>query len=594
MTSHVLAAVAWPYANGPRHIGHVSGFGVPSDVFSRYQRMAGKNVLMVSGTDEHGTAIQVQADKEGLTPRQTADKYHGVIARDLQNLGLTYDLYTRTTTRNHAAVVQELFRALHANGYIVAKTQLGAMSPSTGRTLPDRYIEGTCPHCGYDGARGDQCDNCGRQLDPIELKNPRSRINGETPQFIESEHLFLDLPALSEALGSWLETRHDWRPNVLKYSANLISELRARPVTRDLDWGIPIPVDGWKDQSMKRIYVWFDAVVGYLSASIEWARRSGDPEAWREWWTNPDAASYYFMGKDNITFHSVIWPAMLLGANGQGSRGGTPSAFGTLQLPTEIVSSEYLTQSGSKFSTSRSTVLYVGDFLAEYGPDALRYFISVAGPESQDADFTWDEFVRRTNTELVNEWGNLVNRSISMAHRQVGTIPTAGTLTDSDATLLAASAGAFTTVGTLLERCRFKAAISESMRIVSLANKYLSEQEPWKLKDDTARRDTVLNTALQVVSDANTMLTPFLPHASQKIHEALGGTGVWAAQPDLVEVDEEGGPSYPVLTGDYTAQQAHWGSTTLPVGRPLAKPSPLFTKLDDTLGETGPSWAPIG
>jgi methionyl-tRNA synthetase len=594
MTSHVLAAVAWPYANGPRHIGHVSGFGVPSDVFSRYQRMVGKNVLMVSGTDEHGTAIQVQADKEGLTPRQTADKYHGVIARDLQNLGLTYDLYTRTTTRNHATVVQELFRALHANGYIVAKTQLGAISPSTGRTLPDRYIEGTCPHCGYDGARGDQCDNCGRQLDPIELKNPRSRINGETPQFIDSEHLFLDLPALSEALGSWLETRHDWRPNVLKYSANLISELRARPVTRDLDWGIPIPVEGWTDQSMKRIYVWFDAVVGYLSASIEWARRSGNPEAWRDWWTNPDAASYYFMGKDNITFHSVIWPAMLLGANGQGARGGTPSAFGTLQLPTEIVSSEYLTMSGSKFSTSRSTVLYVGDFLSEYGPDALRYFISVAGPESQDADFTWDEFVRRTNTELVNEWGNLVNRSISMAHKNVGTIPTPGTLTDSDATLLAASAGAFTTVGNLLERCRFKAAISESMRVVSLANKYLSEQEPWKLKDDTSRRDTVLNTALQVVSDANTMLTPFLPHASQKIHEALGGTGVWAAQPDLVEVDEEGGPSYPVLTGDYTAQQARWASTPLPVGRPLVKPSPLFTKLEDTLGETGPSWAPIG
>jgi methionyl-tRNA synthetase len=594
MTSQVLAAVAWPYANGPRHIGHVSGFGVPSDVFSRYQRMVGKNVLMVSGTDEHGTAIQVQADKEGLTPRQTADKYHGVIARDLQNLGLTYDLYTRTTTKNHAAVVQELFRALHANGYIVAKTQLGAISPSTGRTLPDRYIEGTCPHCGYDGARGDQCDNCGRQLDPIELKNPRSRINGETPQFIETEHLFLDLPALSEALGSWLETRRDWRPNVLKYSTNLISELRARPVTRDLDWGIPIPVDGWDTQSMKRIYVWFDAVVGYLSASIEWARRSGNPEAWRDWWTNPDASSYYFMGKDNITFHSVIWPAMLLGANGQGARGGTPSAFGTLSLPTEIVSSEYLTMSGSKFSTSRSTVLYVGDFLAEYGPDALRYFISVAGPESQDADFTWDEFLRRTNTELVNEWGNLVNRSISMAHKNVGTIPAAGTLTDSDATLLAASAGAFTTVGNLLERCRFKAAITESMRIVSLANKYLSEQEPWKLKDDTVRRDTVLNTALQVVSDANTMLTPFLPHASQKIHEALGGTGVWAAQPDLVEVDEEGGPSYPVLTGDYTAQQARWTSTPLPVGRTLAKPSPLFTKLDDTLGETGPSWAPIG
>ena len=594
MTSHVLAAVAWPYANGPRHIGHVSGFGVPSDVFSRYQRMAGKNVLMVSGTDEHGTAIQVQADKEGLTPRQTADKYHGVISRDLANLGLTYDLYTRTTTRNHAAVVQELFRALHANGYIIAKTQLGAMSPSTGRTLPDRYIEGTCPHCGYDGARGDQCDNCGRQLDPIELKNPRSRINGETPRFVETEHLFLDLPALSEALGSWLETRRDWRPNVLKYSANLISELRPRPVTRDLEWGIPIPVEGWEDQSMKRIYVWFDAVVGYLSASIEWARRTGNPEAWREWWQNPEAVSYYFMGKDNITFHSVIWPAMLLGANGQGARGGTPSAFGTLELPTEIVSSEYLTMSGSKFSTSRSTVLYVGDFLSEYGPDALRYFIAVAGPESQDADFTWDEFVRRTNTELVNEWGNLVNRSISMAHKNNGAIPTPGTLSDADTALLAASTGAFATVGSLLERCRFKAAVTESMRIVSLANKYLSDQEPWKLKDDPVRRDTVLHTALQVVSDANTMLTPFLPHASQRIHEALGGTGVWAAQPSLVEVDEEGGPSYPVLTGDYTAQQARWTSTPLPVGRPLVKPTPLFTKLDETLAETGPSWAPIG
>ncbi len=485
---------------------------------------------------------------------------------------------------------------MHANGYMVEQTTSGAISPSTGRTLPDRYIEGTCPICGYAEARGDQCDNCGNQLDATELLNPHSKINGETPEFVETQHFFLDLPALAEALGEWLDGREasgTWRPNVIKFSQNILKDIRPRAMTRDIDWGIPIPLDGWRDQP-KRLYVWFDAVIGYLSASIEWARRQGNPEAWREWWLNPDAASFYFMGKDNITFHSVVWPAMLLGANGQGARGGTPSSFGTLQLPTEIVSSEYLTMSGSKFSTSRSTVLYVGDFLAEYGPDALRYFISVAGPESQDADFTWDEFVRRTNTELVNEWGNLVNRSISMAHKGVGAIPTPGTLTDSDATLLAASAGAFTTVGNLLERCRFKAAISESMRVVSLANKYLSEQEPWKLKDDLSRRDTVLHTALQVVSDANTMLTPFLPHASQQIHEALGGTGVWAAQPDLVEVDEEGGPSYPVLTGDYTAQQARWTSTPLPAGRPLAKPSPLFTKLDETLGETGPSWAPIG
>ena len=593
MNKHVLAAVAWPYANGPRHIGHVSGFGVPSDVFSRYQRMIGNDVLMVSGTDEHGTAIQVQADKEGLTPRETADKYHQVIASDLQHLGLTYDLYTRTTTRNHYAVVSELFRALHANGYVVARTQLGAISPSTGRTLPDRYIEGTCPVCGYDGARGDQCDNCGRQLDPADLLRPRSRINGEVPVFAETEHFFLDLPALAESLGSWLQTRRDWRPNVLKYSQNLISEIRPRPVTRDLDWGVPIPVDGWVDNPMKRIYVWFDAVTGYLSASVEWARRSGDPDAWRKWWQNPDAASYYFMGKDNITFHSVIWPSMLLGANGQGDRGGTPSAFGVLDLPTEIVSSEYLTMSGSKLATSRGHTIYVGDFLREFGPDALRYFIAVAGPENQDTDFTWDEFVRRTNFELANEWGNLVNRSVSMAHKNVGAVPRPGTLTDTDAALLAASKQGFATVGALLDRCRFKQAIGEAMRVVSLANKYLSDSEPWKLKNDPERRDTVLHTALQVVSDANTLLTPFLPHSAQKVHGALGGTGVWAAQPQLVTVDEEGGPSYPVLQGDYGVQQARWESIPIEAGRPLVKPTPLFAKLDEKLGQTGPDWAPI-
>ncbi|MDR1807789.1 MAG: methionine--tRNA ligase [Propionibacteriaceae bacterium] len=591
--SKILAAVAWPYANGPRHIGHVSGFGVPSDVFARYQRMAGNDVLMVSGSDEHGTAIQVQADKEGLTPQQTADKYHRVIVGDLQGLGLTYDLYTRTTTKNHEAVTQELFRALVANGYVVPQVQLGAISPSTGRTLADRYIEGTCPICGYDGARGDQCDNCGQQLDPVDLINPRSRINGETPQFVETEHFFLDLPALSGALGRWLDTRTDWRPNVMNFSLQLLKELRPRAITRDLDWGIRIPVDGWSDNPMKSIYVWFDAVIGYLSASVEWARRSGEPEAWREWWQNPAARSYYFMGKDNITFHSVIWPGILLGANGQGDRGGRPSAFGPLDLPTEIVSSEFLTMSGSKFSTSRNTVIYVGDFLRDFGPDLLRYFIAVAGPENQDADFTWAEFVRRTNTELNDGWGNLVNRSVNMAVKYNGAIPAPGTLTDLDVALRDASAAAFATVGEALGRARFKDAIGEAMRLVGLANKYLSDAEPWKLKADPARRDTVLHTALQVVSDCNTLLTPFLPHSAQRVFEQLGGQGVWAAQPEIREVSEDGSADYPVLTGDYTAQQATWRSLPIVPGTPLLKPTPVFSKLDESLGETGPEWAPV-
>lgn len=548
---------------------------------------------MVSGTDEHGTAIQVKAEGEGLTARETADKYHRVIVEDLQGLGLSYDLYTRTTTLNHAAVVQALFRALYDNGYMVAHKQLGAISPSTGRTLADRYIEGTCPLCGDDGARGDQCDSCGNQLDPIDLINPRSRVNGEVPTFVETEHFFLDLPALADALQEWLGTRTDWRPNVIRFSTEFAKDLRPRAVTRDLDWGVRIPIDGWEDADMKRLYVWFDAVTGYLSATVEWARRVGRPDAWQDWWTNGGAESYYFMGKDNITFHTVIWPGMLIGANGGGAQGGNPSPFGVLDLPTEIVSSEFLTMSGSKFSSSRNKVIYVRDFLAEFGPDALRYYISVAGPENQDTDFTWAEFVRRVNFELANEWGNLVNRSVSMAHKNVGAIPAAGELTDEDKALLAASTAAFSTVGDLLERARFKQAISEAMRVVSLANKYLSDSEPWKKKDDPVRRDTILHVALQVVWDCNTLLTPFMPHAAQKVYEALGGTGVWAAQPQIIEVDEEGAPSYPVLMGDYAAEAARWASTPIMAGTPLSKPSPIFAKLDDTLGQTGPSWAPV-
>ncbi|MDQ3788375.1 MAG: class I tRNA ligase family protein, partial [Actinomycetota bacterium] len=370
---------------------------------------------------------------------------------------------------------------------------------------------------------------------------------------------------------------------------------KPRAITRDLDWGVPIPLDGWRDKPMKRFYVWFDAVIGYLSASVEWARRSGNDDAWQEFWTNPDAQGYYFMGKDNIVFHSLIWPALLLGQNGQGDKGGEPGVFGTLNLPTEVVSSEFLKMSGAKFSTSRGTVIYVHDFLREFGPDSLRYFISVAGPETQDVDFTWEEFVRRTNFELANEWGNLVNRSISMAHKNVGAVPNPTALTDDDEALKALSRGAFEVVGAHLRHSRFKQAASEAMRVVSAANKYISDQEPWKKKDDVARRDTILHTALQVVQDANTMLTPFLPHAAQKIHEALGGTGVWAAQPELQDVEDLDRPGQinPILTGDYAAEQAKWASTPIEVGRPLEKPSPLFTKLDPKLGETGPDWAPV-
>ena len=607
--THILSAVAWPYANGPRHIGHVAGFGVPSDVFSRYMRMAGYDVLMVSGTDEHGTPILVAADEAGVSARELADENNRLIVEDLVALGLSYDLFTRTTTGNHYRVVREMFEAVRDNGYMIERTTRSAISPSTGRTLPDRYIEGTCPICGADGARGDQCDNCGNQLDPTDLINPRSRINGETPKFIESNHWFLDLPALADALGEWLDEREasgTWRPNVIKFSQNILKEIRPRAMSRDIDWGIPIP--GWDDQPGKRLYVWFDAVIGYLSASIEWARRSGDPEAWRQWWNNPDALTYYFMGKDNITFHSQIWPAELLGYRGEGSREGTVGQLGSLELPTEVVSSEYLTMSGSKFSSSKGVVIYVKDFLEEFGADPLRYFIAVAGPENNDTDFTWDEFVRRINNELANGWGNLVNRTVSMAHKNFGEVPTPGELSDADQAILDLASRTFDEAGDALSHSRFKQGITKIMHVVGEANAYIAEQEPWKLAKDETQRErlaTVLWTALQVVSDCNTMLTPFLPHTAQAVHETLGRDGVWAALPEVVEVTDdqpvepvgaglpEKGRSYPVIMGNYRDQQAVWTRIDVVPGTALSKPRPLIAKLDPELAETGPSWAPV-
>ncbi len=588
--SRVLSAVAWPYANGPRHIGHVAGFGVPSDVFSRYMRMAGHDVLMVSGTDEHGTPILVAADKAGVPAKDLADKNNAVIVDDLVDLGLSYDLFTRTTTGNHYNVVQEMFLTVHRNGYMIEQTTQSAISPSTGRTLPDRYIEGTCPICGYGEARGDQCDNCGNQLDATDLIDPRSKINGETPDFVDVQHFFLDLPALATALKEWLDEREasgTWRPNVIKFSQNILKEIRPRAMSRDIDWGIPIPLDGWRDQPTKRLYVWFDAVIGYLSASIEWARRQGEPDRWRDWWNDPEALSYYFMGKDNITFHSQIWPAELLAYAGKGDRGGEPGEYGVLNLPTEVVSSEFLTMGDKQFSSSRGHVLYVGDFLARYGPDALRYFICAAGPETSDAAFTWADFVTRNNSELVAGWGNLVNRTATMIAKNFGEIPARGALEPVDEDVLAAVQQGFETVGDLIGRHRLRAAIAEAMRVVGEVNKYLTVTEPYKMKDDSQRErlGTVLHVAAQCVLDCNTLLSPFLPHSSNKVWAAYGGQGEFMPMPridhveDLDPDDGAGLGFYPIITGDYSATPP-WERRSIVAGTPVAKPTPIFTKLD--------------
>jgi methionyl-tRNA synthetase len=637
--------VAWPYANGPRHIGHVAGFGVPSDVFARYKRMAGDEVLMVSGTDEHGTPMVIQADKEGITPEELVNRYNKVIVNDLVNLGLSYDLFTRTTTENHKQVVQEIFRGLKDNGYIFEDNQLVAFSPTSHHTLPDRYIMGTCPFCDYQRARGDQCDNCGKQLDPTDLIDPYAIDkdgNKETPVFEQSPQFFFDLPKLKDELRSWLETKTDWRPNVIKFSLGLLDELKPRAITRDISWGVDIPVEGWDTNPNKKLYVWFDAVVGYLSASIEWARRNN--KKWEDFWQDPNVPSYYFMGKDNITFHTQIWPADLIGYAGPNSGATQPEIaastssprndgrnghkYGKLNLPSEIVSSEFLTIKGEKFSSSQNVVIYVKDFLEEFQADALRYFIAIAGPEMQDSNFTFEDFYQRVNSELVGNWGNLVNRVLNIIHKKFGSIPfinggsspapeppaSKGTgdfrlspkslrnpitpqndqalrpgpkadLEQVDIELLEQIKEGFSTVGQSLNERKMRVSIQEVMRLSDKVNQYLASLEPWKLEDSDPRLKQIMFTAATAIYNLNTLFSPFLPFSSRKIYQLLGGDkdyfNVFPTATEVKDLDNSE-KEYPIISGDYKlGENVHpWEFTELTPGTVIDKPVAVFTKLD--------------
>ncbi len=529
---------------------------------------------MASGTDEHGTPITYEADKHGIPPREFVDRNSALIVDDLVRLGMTYDIFTRTTTANHYRVTQDLFLKLYENGYLVSRTQMGAFDPASGRTLPDRYIEGKCPICGYPDARGDQCDNCGNQLDPTDLINPHQRGSDAPVEFRETEHFFFDLPAFGEQLASWIESHDNWRPNVRKYSLEFVRNLKPRAITRDLDWGVPVPLPGWEDNPAKKIYVWFDAVIGYLSASIEWAVQRGEPDAWKDWWQNPDSDHYYVMGKDNITFHTVMWPAILLGS-------------GELHLPDEIVASEFLHMEGSKLSTSRGNVIYVKDVLDRYDPDALRYYLMIAGPENQDTDFTWSEFVRRNNDELVATWGNLVHRTLVNAERNFGAVPDAGKLTSADEQLLAEVESGLGYVATQLQEARFQNALKHAMATAAKVNVYLGGEQPWQtIKTDRERAGTVLYVALRCVDNLKTMLAPFLPFSSQRLHAMLGYDDVLAPQPEVREHREDAS-SHNVITGDYESRD-RWRPSELKAGTRLPKPEALFKRLDP-IEEEAPS-----
>ena len=543
MSERILIGVAWPYANGPLHLGHLAGCYLPADIFARYHRMRGNEVLMVSGSDSHGTPIMRTADAEGVTPREVVEKYHASFLDSWERLGITFDLFTTTMTDNHRKTVQELMLLFHEKGLIYPDTMKVAFSPDFQRFLPDRYVQGTCPHCANPDARGDQCDNCGRILDPIDLIDPTYREGDERypVEIRDTTHLFYKLSAFQDELLEWVKKQDHWRPNVKNFTRGYLEEgLKDRAISRDIDWGVPIPIEGYED---KRIYVWFEAVCGYLSASKEWAASKGDPEAWRPFWEDSSTRSYYFIGKDNIPFHTIIWPAMLLG------RGG-------LIPPHDVPANEFLTLEGKQLSTSRNWAVWVPDYLDRFPPDPLRYHLSANMPETGDADFSWTEYVRRNNDELVATFGNLVHRTLTQVYRNFDkAVPDPGELRPDDTTLMNIADEAMKTVAASIEAARFREALNGAMGLAREANRFIDAQAPWKqVKEDKEAAAKTLYTTLYVISALKIALYPYLPFSAQTLHELLGLSG---------KVEDE-----------------QWGVRRPEPGTPLPEPKPLFTKLD--------------
>ncbi|HEC35584.1 MAG TPA: methionine--tRNA ligase, partial [Anaerolineae bacterium] len=522
MSEKILICVAWPYANGDLHVGHLAGALLPADIFARYHRLANDDVLMVSGSDSHGTPITMCADREGITPLEVFERYHARFLDTQQRIGISYDLFTHTDTENHQRVAQDIFSSLLERGYLYRHAQPQLYSEAEGRFLPDRYVEGTCPHCGYREARGDQCDNCGSLLDALELISPRSKTDGSTPVVRETEHFFLDLPALEDRLAAYLaEDKEHWRPSVLNFSRNYVAGgLQGRPITRDIEWGIPVPLEEYRD---KRLYVWFEAVIGYLSASVEWSRNVGRPEAWKEWWYDPAARTYYFIGKDNIPFHAIIWPAELIGVE----RLYEDDLSRRLNLPYDVPANEFMNFEGEQFSKSRGLAVWLPDCLDHFDPDPLRYYVTSVMPETRDTDFSWVEFVRRNNDELVATWGNLCHRVLAFAYRHFeGRVPVPGLMDRADVGLLARIDVAFGPIGRLLSACKFRAALNEVMGLAREVNKYLEEKGPWfQIKEDKAVAATTIYVALRAIDSLKILFAPFLPFSSEALHQYLGYEG---------------------------------------------------------------------
>ena len=502
-----LVTTALPYANGPVHIGHLAGVYVPADIYVRYLRLKGEDVVMIGGSDEHGVPITIKAKAEGVTPQDIVDRYHKIIKDSFEELGISFDIYSRTTTQIHTDTASEFFRHLYEKGEFVEKTSMQLYDEKANQFLADRYVTGECPHCHNLNAYGDQCEKCGSSLNATDLINPKSAITGNTPVLRETRHWYLPLDKWQDKLAHWILDEHkEWRPNVYGQCKSWLDlGLQPRAVSRDLDWGVPVPVEGAEG---KVLYVWFDAPIGYISNTKELL-----PDTWERYWKDPETRIINFIGKDNIVFHCIVFPAMLM-------------AYGdNYQLPDNVPSNEFLNLEGDKISTSRNWAIWLHEYLRDFPgkQDVLRYVLTANAPEAKDNDFTWKDFQTRNNSELVAILGNFVNRAIVLTHKYfAGVVPAAGELQDIDKATLEEVVSIKRALSEALDGFHFREALKEAMNLARLGNKYLQDTEPWKVaKTDMERVKTILNVALQICGDIEVAFEPFLPFMSEKLAKIL-------------------------------------------------------------------------
>jgi len=589
MSETILVAVAWPYANAEIHVGNITGSHLPGDIFARYNRLKGNKVLMITGTDSHGTPVTMSADKLGKPVEEVYKSFHEGFIELFQQIGITYDLYTTTHSDNHFKVSQAMFLALQKNGYLYREFSKQWYSPSAGKFLPDRYVEGTCYICGYENARSDQCDRCGNVLEPEKLINPRATTGDGALELRDTEHFYLDLSKLEPKVKEFLQSRSEhMRDTVLGESLRKIESegLKARSITRDLDWGIPVPVDEpqWKT---KVLYVWFEAVIGYLSAPIEWAQLSGAKEAWRDWWINPAAKQFHFIGKDNIFFHTSQWPAELMGAGSAFMEFFAGEQNAPLILPFDVPANQFMNLESQKISGSRNWAVWGRDALTRYDPDAIRYYLTANMPEAKDSDWDWAEFVARNNNELVATWGNLANRVLSFCYKHwEGHAPDVDTTTlrPADLELLATIEAGFNSVGAELDAMRLRSALSETMKLATTVNQYLDVNAPWSaVKTDKEGAAKTIYTALKAIDSLKVMFAPFIPFTSERLHGFFGYETSLFGEQYTEEVTDDIG-THKVLRYK-PVEGLQWKPSDLKPGQKLNQPGPLFKKLEADLIE---------